>query len=110
MKKAKHDRTKYPVLERVDVPGDTLAVWQDIVDLMADFFRVPAALIMRVHASDIEVFVSNRNKAHPYSQGRRKRLGTGLYCEEVMTGLRPLLVSDALSSPRGPTTRTFPLA
>jgi signal transduction histidine kinase len=100
MNKAKHDRTKYPVLERVDVPGDTLAVWQDIVDLMADFFRVPAALIMRVHASDIEVFVSNRNKAHPYSQGRRKRLGTGLYCEEVMTGLRPLLVSDALSSPR----------
>jgi len=100
MSREKPDRTKYPVLERVDVPGDTRAVWQDIVDLMADIFRVPAALIMRVHARDIEVFVCNRNTAHPYRQGLRERLDTGRYCEEVMSGRRPLLVPDAPSSPR----------
>lgn len=99
MKKDKPDHVKYPVIEHVEVPEETLSAWQDIVDLMADTFVVPAALIMRVHESDIEVLVCNNNREHPYRQGRRERLGTGLYCEEVMSTRRPVLVPNALKDP-----------
>ncbi len=61
------DHSKYPILEHIAVPEDMRTAWQDIVDLISEIFQVPAALIMRVHERDIEVYVQNRVPATPTS-------------------------------------------
>lgn len=74
--------------------------WQQSIDLMAEVFEVPAALIMRVDQHDIEVFLSSKTKDNPYTEGEKANLNTGLYCETVMATEQQLLVPDALQDPK----------
>ncbi len=94
------EKSKYPVLDYIEVPKDVLGAWQEIVDLISDIFHVPTALIMRAHERHIEVFVRNQNAAHPYKPGNQEFYETGLYCEYVMSNKNPLLMADALNDPR----------
>lgn len=74
--------------------------WQKIVDMLADVINVPAALVMQVHPTTIEVFsTSNSGSANPYEQGESAKLGSGLYCETVLRSQAPLLVTNALTDP-----------
>lgn len=83
------------------VSDEVLAKWQAIVDLMAEMIGVPAALIMRIVESDIEVFVSSKSPGNPYRPGSRERLvGSGLYCETVVRTKSRLLVPNALADER----------
>ncbi len=91
--------SKYPLLEQIDVPGEIVHAWQEIADLVSEICDVPAALIMRAHDGDIEVFACNRNREHPYRKGCRKPLDTGLYCEEVMDSRKTFHVADARKIP-----------
>jgi hypothetical protein len=59
---------------------------------------VPAALIMRVHPSQIEVLVSDGSDS-PYHPGERENLCTGLYCEHVIATRDRLHVANALIDP-----------
>lgn len=93
------DHSKYPILEHIAVPEDMRTAWQDIVDLISEIFQVPAALIMRVHERDIEVFVQNQGTSHPYKSGHKELLGMGLYCETVMDKRATLFVPDATKDP-----------
>ncbi len=93
---ANTDHSKYPVLDHIDVPENMRTAWQDIVDLISEIFQVPAALIMRVHELDIEVYVQNRGAGHPYKTGHKQQLGLGSYCETVMDNRATLLVPDAM--------------
>lgn len=80
------------------VPEFTLAKWQNIVDIMARLMGIPAALIMRLVASDIEVFVSSRSEGNPYHPKDHEHFaGSGLYCETVINTNRKLLVPNALA-------------
>lgn len=90
----------YPVLDHIGVPDGMRGAWQEVVDLLSEFYQVPAALIMRVHDQDIEVFSCSSGSANPYRTGHREPLTSGLYCEEVMRTRRPLLVADARMDPR----------
>jgi hypothetical protein len=82
----------------LEVPSTTLEAWQDIVDILADIFLIPAALIMRINDVDIEVFVASKSKRNPYSPGDKEHLvGSGLYCERVITTQKKLLVANALA-------------
>ncbi|ATX79141.1 GAF domain-containing protein [Mariprofundus aestuarium] len=83
----------------LDIPDRKLSTWQRIADLLASSSGVPAALIMRVHPSEIEVFISSHSAGNPYKQNERAQLNSGLYCETVMSTGEPLLVPDALSDP-----------
>ena len=47
------------------VDPETIAIWQKIVDLMAEICGVPAGLIMRITGEDIEVFVRSRTEGNP---------------------------------------------
>jgi formate hydrogenlyase transcriptional activator len=58
--------------------------------------HVPAALVMRVEPSNIQVFVSSESARNPYEQGELASLSTGLYCETVMKTRQLLSVPDAL--------------
>src|SRR6266850_7570765 len=79
----------------VQVPSEIVEKWQEIVDLLAQIMKVPSALIMRVEAPNIEVFVSSKSNGNPYHPHELACLNTGLYCETVMSTRKPLLVADA---------------
>ena len=79
------------------IPDAILEKWQKIVNLMAEMLVVPAGLIMRILGDDIHVFVSSGTAGNPYHPGDSEHfLGSGLYCETVVTKNHELLVSNAL--------------
>jgi len=79
-----------------DVDQEYLNKWQKSLDLLAQLFDVPAALIMRVHSKEIEVLLASNSAGNPYKSGKMAELDTGLYCEEVMQSHNQLLVPNAL--------------
>ncbi len=84
---------------KVEVPQKVLTKWQNIVDILAELIGVPAALIMRLVDSDIEIFVSSLSDGNPYQPGDHERfLGSGLYCETVINTKNKLLVPNALTA------------
>lgn len=91
--------SKYPILDNLAISPNILANWQESINLIADIIQVPAALIMRVHSGEIEVFVKSSNDDNVYEEGERAPLNTGLYCETVMDTQRELLVANALQDP-----------
>ena len=81
---------------RTRIPDETIEKWQKTIDLMAKMFNVPAGLIMKVHPSEIEVFIASRTKNNPYKAGEKEHLNSGLYCETVMETDRMLYIPNAL--------------
>jgi len=82
-----------------DVPLKYTQKWQKTLNVVADIFDVPAALIMRVWPGQIEVLVSSLSGGNPYEEHEKADLGTGLYCETVMATQAQLLVPNALEDP-----------
>lgn len=54
---------------QVEIPESIFKKWQNIVDIMAEIIGVPAALIMRLEGSELEVFVSSQSVGNPYHPG-----------------------------------------
>ena len=80
----------------IEISDPIIQKWQTIVDTMAEIFKVPAGLIMRIREDDIEVFVSSQSEENPYKVGDKEHLvGSGLYCEHVIKTKSKLLVPDA---------------
>jgi PAS domain S-box-containing protein len=91
---SRQNKSPYPT------PPETMqANWQRILDLLANTIDVPAALIMRVHTEEIEVFAASQTKSNPYKQGERAKLNTGLYCEAVIARRGLLHIPNALKNP-----------
>jgi PAS domain S-box-containing protein len=82
-----------------EIPARIMQRWQRIVNLLASSADVPAALIMKGHPTQIEVFVTSQTQNNPYEKGEKVDLDSGLYCEAVMGQDKPLHVADALSDP-----------
>lgn len=81
----------------IDIPQDTLNLWQTLLDIMAEKYIIPAALIMKITLPDIKVFLSSKSVGNPYEVGDSECLvGSGLYCERVIKTKSKLLVPDAL--------------
>jgi len=92
-----NDTHKKERTSEVMVPPEILSQWQTILDTLAELCQVPAALIMRMVNSDIEVFVSSKTSGNPYNVGNSEKLiGSGLYCETVIRTKKKLLVPNAL--------------
>lgn len=90
---------KFPILDDVEVPEDVLESWQITADLLANIANIPAALIMRAHATEIEVFISSHSAGNVYHCGEMANLNTGLYCETVISTQHKLLIPNALTNP-----------
>ncbi|MEI6395773.1 MAG: GAF domain-containing protein, partial [Verrucomicrobiota bacterium] len=99
MMSAESNEPKYPVLDDIDVPEKVIENWQVTIDMLAEIAGVPAALIMRVNARDIEVFLSSHSPGNVYHHGEKAPLDTGLYCETVMSTRRKLVVPNSLKDP-----------
>ncbi|MCB1177349.1 MAG: hypothetical protein KDK36_07200 [Leptospiraceae bacterium] len=58
---------------------------QNIVNILASVINIPAALIMRLVNSDIEVFSSGHSEGNPYHPGDHEHFfNSGLYIETVI--------------------------
>lgn len=80
---------------------ETLGEFQDIVDLVVRVAGVRVALIMSLVENDIKVAVASHSANNPYHVGERESLiGSGLYCEAVVSSQEKLLVANALKSKR----------
>ncbi len=52
--------SKFYIQTSIEVPSEFQETWQKILDILAEIMNVPAALIMKVHPRQIEVFVKSR--------------------------------------------------
>ena len=82
-----------------EIPPETLAKWQRVVDLTARLARVPASLIMRTERPKHTVLVSSRTAGNPYDVGREYDLNASLYCQGVFENDGELVVEDATRDP-----------
>lgn len=78
-----------------EIPTEMLSCWQRVVDLIADLAEVPASLVMRTHALDHAVLVSNCSHINPYHVGQNFILQDKLYCHTVLHRDSELVVEDA---------------
>jgi hypothetical protein len=81
--------------KKIPIDKNIVNKWQEIVDSLSEIFQVPAALIMRVNKSEIEVFRANEDKNNPFKAGQIYKLA-GLYCEKVIKSKKKLMVPNAL--------------
>ena len=79
----------------IEIPQEMIQKWQRIVDLICEIAQVPSVLITRAEARDLCVFVSSGTANNPFQHGKRSRRDTGIFCEEVMTSRRQLLVANS---------------
>jgi len=93
------EQSKYSILDDIEPPPALADSWQRSINVLAEAANVPAALIMRVHSREIEVFLKSQNPENVYEKGEMARLDTGLYCETVMTTGSELVVPNALADP-----------
>jgi len=89
-------KEKYNIIDDIEIPETMCESWQKTLDIIAKIVNVPVALMMRVHKTEIEVFLKSSNKENIYEKGEKAKLNTGLYCEYVMDKKKPLLVPNAL--------------
>lgn len=82
-----------------DIPDESCKNWQRIVNLLTEIIKTPVGLVMRVHESEIEVFVTSDSQGNPYKKSEMADLNTGRYCETVMSQQCRLLVPNALKDP-----------
>jgi len=85
-----------PILPDIEVQESLHGTWEKLLDALAVTLNVPAALIMRVHERQIEVFSKSGNPENVYGKGERADLNSGLYCETVMKTQSELLVPDSM--------------
>jgi PAS domain S-box-containing protein len=93
---AKVITSNYQIIEDIGVPENVIVNWQVTIDMLAKVANVPAALIMRVHKYDIEVFVSSKSEGNVYTKGEKASLNFNFYCETVIDTRHELLVPNAL--------------
>lgn len=86
--------------EAFEIPQDMLRKWQEIMDLLAEVMRVPAALIVKLEPTELVVLVSSDSEGNPYERSERSPVNTGLYCESVMKERGTLLIPNALLDER----------
>ena len=82
-----------------EIPPETLAEWQRVVDLTARLARVPASLIMRTERPKHTVLVTSHAEGNPYAVGREYDLNALLYCQGVFDNDGELVVEDATRDP-----------
>ena len=90
------ENSKYEIFDFIEPSASLRESWQRSINVLAKATNVPAALIMRVHSQEIEVFLKSQTDGNVYEMGERAQLDTGLYCETVMSTGQELLVPKRL--------------
>jgi hypothetical protein len=85
---------------REKLAEDVLTEWQILIDSTAEIFGVPAGLITRVDAHQIEILLSSETKDNPYTAGYTTHYpDSGWYCERTLKSRSLNLIPNALLDP-----------
>ncbi len=77
-----------------------LKEWQGLLDETARIFDVPAGLITRVDAKEIEILLSSATEGNPYPAAFTSQYpDSGWYCEYTLKSRGLNLIPNALESP-----------
>lgn len=82
-----------------EIPKTVSKNWQQIVDLMAELINIPSGMIVRALPRQTEVFVTSNTVGNPYQQGAITDMGSGLYCEAVISKGETVHIPNALKDP-----------
>jgi len=69
--------------------------WQEILDLAVQMYGIPAALIMKLHKEDLEVYAKSSNEGNFFVKNKHTSIGVGHYCETVIANDQMLFVKNA---------------
>ncbi|GIC79403.1 GGDEF and EAL domain-containing protein [Moritella sp. F3] len=78
----------------IEIPESMFRGWQQTVELIAGIMNLPAALIMRVHHSDVRIFSSN-DAANVVSPLLSESKQLSCYCAQVIYNRAELVIEDA---------------
>lgn len=81
------------------VPEEVQAAWQLILDLLAKIADVPAALIRKLDAPQIQVFASSQTEGNPFLKGDVMDIAAAHFCAAVISRGAPLIVRDTRLDP-----------
>ena len=86
--------------DRKTLTEDVLHEWQNLLNVTAEIFCVPAALITRVDVSEIEILLSSETEGNPYPAGYVSQYpSSGWYCEHTLKSNGLNLIPNALNDP-----------
>ncbi len=80
------------------IPAQVVAIWQRVVDTLADLLEVPSVMINRLEPPELEVFRSSLNADNPFPAGTRMPM-LGVYCAEAAEKRIKLQIEDARKDP-----------
>jgi hypothetical protein len=79
---------------------DVLLEWQNLLDVTAGIFAVPAGLITRVDGSEIEILLSSETEGNPYAAAYKEQYpNSGWYCERTLKNKGLNLIPNAFQDP-----------
>jgi diguanylate cyclase (GGDEF)-like protein len=78
-----------------DIAQDTLRIWQELVNLMAELCHTPAGFIVQMTEEGYQVVIANRSEENPYPAGGVIPTETNIFCSKVVEQNRPLYVNNA---------------
>ncbi|MGA1791956.1 MAG: PAS domain S-box protein [bacterium] len=85
--------------KKIIIPEGLIQKWQGIVDVLAEYIKVPAALIMKLDSPYMGVLCSYESENNPYKTGEKRYLAD-LYCHDVIMQKDELCVPNALNDKR----------
>jgi len=84
-------------IKPLDVNIKVITQWQELVNSIAKLLEIPAALIMRLNGTKIEVYRTSDTSGNPYKLYDAEHFfESGLYCETVIRTDDKLYVENAL--------------
>ncbi len=86
----------YQMMDSLKIEPIMLGKWKNILDLIVEVMQIPVALIMRVHAAEIEVFEKSGNNEYISEKGVKFERNAGLYSEYVINTKQELILPNAL--------------
>ena len=86
---------------REKLTEDVLKEWQNLLDETAEILGVPAGLITRVDANEIEILLSSETEGNPYPAAYTSQYpDSGWYCEHTLKSRGLNLIPNALQDPQ----------
>jgi diguanylate cyclase (GGDEF)-like protein/PAS domain S-box-containing protein len=81
-------------VEKIKISNSTLDQWQQLLDMLVEFFEVQDALINNYQAPYLKVTKGSSNSENLFSEGTKLKV-KGLYCEDVIKEKKSLEVNNA---------------
>ncbi len=77
------------------IAQDTLKIWQELVNLMAELCHTPAGFIVQMTEKGYQVVIANQSAENPYPAGGVIPTETNIFCRKVVEENKPLYVNNA---------------